>query len=56
MQYEIKVTFESDRQLSDDELNEIMDALALQVEEPTTHDGDDVDYQLSNQSIKAYKG
>jgi hypothetical protein len=56
MQYEIKVTFESDRALTALELDELLDSLALQVEEPTNHNGDDVEYQLSNQSIKTFKG
>ncbi len=56
MLYQMKVTFESDRQLTNEELEEIMDALILQVEEPTTHDGDGVGYELTNQSIKTYRG
>jgi len=52
MKYQIKVTFESDRQLTEYEIFEIMDALALQVEEPTTRDGDGVGYELSGQLVE----
>jgi hypothetical protein len=52
MQYQIKVTFESDRALTALELDELLDSLALQVEEPTTHNGDDVGYELSNQLVE----
>lgn len=44
MQYQIKVTFESDRALTGDELDELLDTIALQVEEPATRDGEDADY------------
>ena len=56
MKYQIKVTFESDRALTALELDELLDSLILQVEDPTTRDGDGVDYQLSNQAIKNIKG
>jgi hypothetical protein len=52
MKYEIKVTFESDRALTALELDELIGFLALQVEEPTTHDGDDVGYELSSQLVE----
>jgi hypothetical protein len=56
MKYQIKVTFESDRALTALELDELLDSLILQVEEPTTRDGDGVGYELSNQAIKNIKG
>jgi hypothetical protein len=52
MQYQIKVTFESDRALTALELDELLDSLALQVEEPTNHNGEDVDYELSSQLVE----
>jgi hypothetical protein len=52
MQYQIKITFNSDRALTALELDELLDSLALQVEEPTTRDGDEVDYQLSDQLVE----
>jgi hypothetical protein len=56
MQYQIKVTFESDRALTALELDELIGFLALQVEEPTTHDGDDVEYELSGQLVEIIQG
>ena len=47
MKYQIKVTFESDRALTGEELNELLDTIALQAEEPATLTGDDVDYITS---------
>lgn len=47
MKYQIQVTFESDRVLTSDELNELLDTIALQVEEPTTLSGDEMDFITS---------
>ena len=52
MKYQIKVTFESDRALTALELDELLDSLILQVEDPTTRDGDDVGYELSSQLVE----
>lgn len=45
MKYEIKVTFESNRALTALESDELLDSLALQVEEPVTSGGEDVTYE-----------
>jgi hypothetical protein len=48
VKYQIKVTFESNRTLTALELDELLDSLALQVEEPVTSGGEDVTYETSN--------
>lgn len=47
MKYQIKVTFESDRALTGDELNELLDTIALQVEEPATLSGEEMQFTTS---------
>lgn len=48
MKYEIKVTFESNRALTALESDELLDSLALQVEEPVTSGGDNVTYETKD--------
>ena len=48
MKYQIKVTFETDRALTALELDELLDSIALQVEEPVTSGGQDVTYETKD--------
>lgn len=51
MQYQIKVTFESDRKLTATELGDLLNQVAVQVEEPVTWEGDDVEYVTSKVKV-----
>lgn len=43
--YEIKLSFQTDRDLTAEELDNLEGALTLQIEEPTNSDQEDEDYQ-----------
>lgn len=43
-EYKLEITFKTDRQLTEEELGNLQTQCCVQVEEPTTHEGDDVTY------------
>ena len=43
--YEIKATFRADTELTQEELADLIDSIALQIEEPVDRDGNSADYQ-----------
>ena len=45
--YEITVKFTTDRELTDAEKEALQTQIVVQVEEPTTHEGDDVTYSTA---------
>lgn len=45
--YKISFTFSTDRELTDDEGENLMNALLLQIEEPTDYDQNPEDYETS---------
>jgi hypothetical protein len=53
MQYQIKVTFNSDRQLTDEQLETLEGIIALQVEEPTDFEGNEMDLNLTNANVQS---
>lgn len=54
--HKVVITFETDRELSAEELDHLETALITQVLEPATLDGEDVDYQTYNQVITTTEG
>ena len=56
MKYQIKVTFESDRKLTATELGDLLNQVAVQVEEPVTWEGEDVEYFTSKVKIGVTNG
>ena len=46
--YELSFTFRTDRKLTEDELGQLQTQCLVQIEEPTTHAGDDVTYSTSD--------
>lgn len=60
MQNKITITFNSDRELTEDEVNALMNAVAVQVEEPQVENDDptnisshvDADYKVFTDSVK----
>ena len=49
--YQMFISFETDRVLSSDEEDNLIGHVAPQIEEPTTHEGDDEEYLTSNLQI-----
>lgn len=49
--YTVTITFDTLRELSAAELEELETALITQVLEPATHEGEDVDYETYHQII-----
>jgi hypothetical protein len=45
---EITIKFETDRELTEDEISDLIRAVVVQVEEPADCDGSDVEYTTSN--------
>ncbi len=48
MKYQITIKFETDRELTPEEQFQIVAACQVQVEEPATPDGDDMDVEVSD--------
>lgn len=48
MRYSITVNFDTDRELTLDELNTLSDCVTLQIEEPADLAGDEMDFRTSN--------
>ena len=51
MQYSIKVTFESDQALTNEELETLEGMMALQIEEPTDFQGEELELVLKNVGV-----
>ena len=49
--YQMLVSFDADTILSSDEEDNLIGHVAPQIEEPTTHEGDDEEYSTSNLQI-----
>ena len=49
--YQMLVSFDADTVLSSDEEDNLIGHVAPQIEEPTTHEGDDEEYSTSNLQI-----
>lgn len=47
-EYKLEVTFRTERRLTEEELGQLQAQCCVQVEEPTTHEGDDVTYTTSD--------
>jgi hypothetical protein len=47
MKYQITIKFETDRELTPEEQFQIVAAAQVQVEEPTTPDGEDMEVEVS---------
>ena len=45
---EITIKFETDRELTEDEISDLIRAVVVQVEEPADCEGSDVEYTTSN--------
>jgi hypothetical protein len=52
MQYKIEITFTTNKDLTKDQSMELINALLLQIEEPTDYDQNDEDYQTSQITYK----
>ena len=52
MQYKIEITFSTDQELTNGELEDLESAISLQLEEPTDYDQNDVSYQTSQITYK----
>jgi hypothetical protein len=52
MQYKIEITFTTDKDLSKDQSMELINALLLQIEEPTDYDQNAEDYETSQINYK----
>jgi hypothetical protein len=49
--YQMLISFETDKELSSDEQDNLVGHVAPQIEEPITSDGDDEEYSTSNLQI-----
>lgn len=49
--YQMLVSFDADKVLSSDEEDNLIGHVAPQIEEPSTHEGDDEEYSTSNLQI-----
>jgi hypothetical protein len=49
--YQMLISFDTDKVLSSDEEDNLIGHVAPQIEEPTTHEGDDEEYSTSNLRI-----
>jgi hypothetical protein len=52
MQYKIEITFTTDKDLNPDQSMELINALLLQIEEPTDYDQNDVSYETKEITYK----
>jgi hypothetical protein len=52
MQYKIEITFTTDKDLNPDQSMELINALLLQIEEPTDYDQNAEDYETSQINYK----
>jgi hypothetical protein len=52
MQYKIEITFSTDKDLTEDQSMQLINALLLQIEEPTDYDQNDEDYETSQINYK----
>jgi hypothetical protein len=52
MQYKIEITFTTDKNLTEDQSMQLINALLLQIEEPTDYDQNDEDYETSQINYK----
>jgi len=52
MQYKIEITFTTDKDLTEDQSMQLINALLLQIEEPTDYDQNDEDYETSQINYK----
>ena len=55
MKYEIKITFTTDRELTSDEQFLLAGACQVQVEEPVTSDGEDMDVEVTEVNSRISK-
>ena len=52
MQYKIEITFTTDKDLTEDQSMQLVNALLLQIEEPTDYDQNAEDYETSQITYK----
>ncbi len=52
MQYKIELTFTTDKDLTEDQSMQLINALLLQIEEPTDYDQNAEDYETSQINYK----
>jgi hypothetical protein len=50
--YKIEITFSTDKDLTEDQSMQLINALLLQIEEPTDYDQNDEDYETSQINYK----
>ena len=50
--YKLKISFKSDKKLSEDQVADLMALLSLQIEEPQTIQGEPEDYSTSKITVK----
>jgi hypothetical protein len=50
--YRIEITFSTDKDLNEDQSMQLINALLLQIEEPTDYDQNDEDYETSQINYK----
>ena len=53
MKYEITVSFNTDRALTDNELDTLLTAITVQIEEPADEFGNDVEFTTNEITVKA---
>jgi len=53
--YKAEVTFTSDKELTEDELNALLSSIALQVQEPQNLEGEDEEWTSSNITVTGDK-
>ena len=53
--YKAEVTFTSDKELTQDELNALLSSIALQVQEPQNLEGEDEEWTSSNITVTGDK-
>jgi len=53
--YKAEVTFTSDKELTEDELNALLSSIALQVQEPQDLQGEDEEWTSSNITVTGDK-
>lgn len=46
--YKLEITFRTNRTLTENELGQLQNQCVVQIEEPTTHEGDDVSYSTDD--------
>jgi hypothetical protein len=52
MRYEGRIQFSTDRELTEAELNQLISAIELQIEEPTDADGNDEQFKTGSISFE----